>query len=353
MSDFALILLIKNRRDFTKRWLEYMSQIKFKHKIVIGNGNKKNDFFVKKILNQKSYSNLNIEYHLYNSQTYKDYYFMMYDIVKKQKKSKFIKFCDNDDFILPNELDSLINNSKKNKNYISVGDRVSWFKLVGSKLYGSKMCFWSKPLYRFLENFTIRYIKNIFINFQESFYNIYKKKYLLRTLKEIHEINFSDLEIRDFYMKLRIMSFGKTKFYNTISYLRQHGVSETSSNFSYIENFISKNISEDLSLLKKNISRKIKIKNIINEKISKTIHSGYKLYLQNVVAHNLRQFSLKNFFLFKKILEEKYPSIFCLVKNIINYKSNLSIKKNYFGNYRSFKAELNFVKLFLQTHKSD
>ena len=278
---------------------------------------------------------------------------MMYDIVKKQKNSKYIKFCDNDDFIFPNELDNLINNFKKNKNYISVGDRVIWFRLVGSKLYSPKMYCWSKPLNRSLENFTIRHIKNIFINFQESFYNIYKKKYLLQTLKEIHEINFSDLEIRDFYMKLRIMSFGKTKFYNTISYLRQHNVSETSSNFSYIENFISKNISEDLILLKKNISKKIKIKNISKDKISKAIHSGYKLYLQNVVAHNLRQFTLKNYFVFKKILEVKYPSIFCLIKNIMNCKSNLSIKKNYSGNYYLFKAELNVVKLFLQTHKSD
>ena len=353
MSDFTLILLIKNRRDFTKRWLEYMSLIKFKHKIVIGNGNKKNDFYIKKNLNKKSYSNLNIEYHLYNSQTYKDYYFMMYDIVKKQKNAKYIKFCDNDDFIFPNELDNLINNFKKNKNYISVGDRVMWVRLVGSKLYSQKIYFWPGPMYRFLENFTIRHIKNIFINFQESFYNIYKKKYLLQTLKEIHEINFSDLEIRDFYMKLRIMSFGKTKFYNTISYLRQHNVSETSSNFSYIENFISKNISYDIKLLKKNISNKIKIKKIRKDKISKAIHHGYKLYLQNVVAHNLRQFTLKKLFLFKKILEEKYSSIFCLIKNIINCKSNLSIKKNYLGNYRLFKAQLNFVKLFLQTHKSD
>lgn len=330
-----------------------MSQIKFKHKIVIGNGSKKNDFYVKKLLNQKSYSNLNIEYHLYNSKTLKDYYFMMHDIVKKQKNLKYIKFCDNDDFILPNELDNLINNFKKNKNCISVGEQPIMFRLVGSKLYSPKMYFWADPLYRLIENFTIKHIKNIFINFQESFYNIYKKKYILQTLKEVHEINFSDLEIRDFYMKLRIMSFGKTKFYNTVSYLRQHGVSEISRNYSYIENFITKNISNDLSLLKKNILKKIKIKNISKDKISKEIQNGYKLYLQNVVAHNLRQYSLKNFFLFKKILEIKFPSIYCLIRNILNLKSNLSIKKNYSENYCSFKAELNFVKLFLQVNESE
>ena len=47
MSDFTLILLVNGRENFTKRWLEYMSLVNFKHKIVIGNGNKKR-LFIKK-----------------------------------------------------------------------------------------------------------------------------------------------------------------------------------------------------------------------------------------------------------------------------------------------------------------
>ena len=52
MSDFTLILLVNGRENFTKRWLEYMSLVNFKHKIVIGNGNKKRLFIKKKLITQ-------------------------------------------------------------------------------------------------------------------------------------------------------------------------------------------------------------------------------------------------------------------------------------------------------------
>ena len=140
MSDFVLVLLVKGREPFTERWLEYMSKINFKYKIAIGNGNKKSDKYIKKLINKKKYSNLNIEYYSYNNKNYKDYYYMMYDVVRKQKKTKFIKFCDNDDFILPFQLENLIKLIKKDKKSISIGDRCMWFSLIGNKIYNKKFC---------------------------------------------------------------------------------------------------------------------------------------------------------------------------------------------------------------------
>ena len=225
MQDLALILLVNGRENFTERWLRYMSKIEFKHKIVIGNGNKKSSLHLKKLINKNIYSNLNIEYHSYNNQNYEDYYFMMYDVVKKQKEAKYIKFCDNDDFILPNQLDNLFDLAKKDKKLVSVGERPLWFSLIGNSLYSESVYFWPDNLFRSTENLNPQDIRSIFSNFQESFYNIFRKKIILQILKEIHQINFSDLEIRDYYLKLRIMIYGKTKFYNSISYVRQHGIS--------------------------------------------------------------------------------------------------------------------------------
>ena len=139
MSDFTLILLVNGRENFTKRWLEYMSLINFKHKIVIGNGNKKKDYLLKKIINHTRYSKLKIEYHSYNNKNYKDYYFMMYDLVKNYLKTEFLRFCDNDDFILKKQQDNLINFFKKNKKYLSVGDFQIRFEILDkNKLYEIK-----------------------------------------------------------------------------------------------------------------------------------------------------------------------------------------------------------------------
>ena len=349
MHDFVLILLIKGRENFTERWLKYMSKIEFKHKIVIGNGDKKSNSKIKKIINKKIFSNLNIEYHSYNNQNYKDYYFMMYDVVKKQNEAKYIKFCDNDDFILPRQLNNLLNLIKHDKKSVSVGDRAMWFSIIENKLYSKNIYFKPGNFHRLIENFNIRNIREAFINFQEPFYNIFKKKFILQTLKEIHQINFSDLEIRAFYLQLRIMMLGQIKFYNQISYVRQHGVSQISTDdFLYTRNLIDKDISGDVNKLKKNISNKIKNKDFNKNMIMKEIEEGYIMYLNNVVFHNLRQINKKNLFKFKKFLQNRFKTIYVIIRKMQYLKLNLSISKNYFKSYRLFKKELQFVKDFLQ-----
>ena len=348
MSDFVLILLVKGRERFTERWLEYMARINFKHKLVIGNGNNKGNTFIKKIINKKKYSNLNIEYHSYNNQNYKDYYYMMYDIAKKQK-SKFLKFCDNDDFILPHQLDNLIKLLKRDKKCISVGDRVMWFSLRGDNTYGNKIYFWPGNFYRTDESFNIRDVKRVFTHFQEPFYNIFKKEIILKILKEIYEINFVDLEIKGFYLQLRLMSLGKTKFYNQISYVRQHGTSQVSgSNFSYIRNFVTKNIAEDVVKLKKNLVKNNKNINLNKNLFLKEIENGYIAYLNSVVSHNLRSVNKKKLFKFKNILKDKFPTIFFdIIRKIQYFKKNFSLKKYYYKDYELFKKEIYFVKKFL------
>ena len=348
MQDLALILLVNGKEDFTKRWLKYMSKIEFKHKIVIGNGNKKSNLLIKELIKKKIYSNLNIEYHSYNNKNYKDYYFMMYDVVKKQKETRYIKFCDNDDFILPNQLENLLDLVKKDRKLVSVGDRDLWFSLIGSNLYNKYIYFFPDNFYRSVENFNTQNIKSVFTNFQESFYNIFTKKYILQILKEIHQINFSDLEIRDFYLKLRIMMFGKTKFYNQVSYVRQHGVSQTSSNFLYTRSFIHKDISGDIKKLKKNIFKKIKKSSSNKDMIINEIENGYVSYLNIVIIHNLRQFNHKKLFIFKKFLQDKFKTIYITIRKAQYLKINLLLKKNYFKNYLSFRKELELVKKFLK-----
>ena len=348
MSDFVLILLVKGRENFTERWLDYMSEVNFNHKIAIGNGNKSSHISMKELIDKKKYSNLNIEYHCYRNINYKDYYYMMYDVARKQKKAKYLKFCDNDDFILPNQLENLINLIKKDKKCISIGDRDMWFSLMGGNTKGNKIYFWPENFYRTNEGFNIKDIKKVFTNFQESFYNIFKKEYILKTLKEIHQINFSDLEIRDFYLKLRLMSFGKTKFYNQISYVRQHGTSQTSgNNFLYTRNFISKNIAEDIKKLKKNLIKKIP-KNIFNKNLfSKEIEKGYILYLNNVVSHNLRSHNKKKLFMLKNFLTNHLPTLLVFLRKFQYLKDNYLLKKNYYKDYKFFKKEIYFLKSFL------
>ena len=51
MSNLTLILLIKGREKFTKRWLDYMATINYPDCILIGDGDIKSN--VKKIIKKK------------------------------------------------------------------------------------------------------------------------------------------------------------------------------------------------------------------------------------------------------------------------------------------------------------
>ena len=160
----------------------------------------------------------------------------------------------------------------------------------------------------------------------------------------IYQINFEDLEIRDFYLKLRLMSFGKTKFYNQVSYVRQHGTSQTSgNNFLYTKNFVKKNIAGDIKKLKDSFLKNVNHNNLF----LKEIEDGYILYLNNVVGHNLRSINKKKIFKFKIFLNNKMPNLLCFLRKIQYFKVNYLLKKNYFNNYELFKKEINFLRNFL------
>ena len=348
MNNLTLILLVKGRDQFTKRWLNYMSSLNYKYKIVIGDGNKKSN--IKKILKSKKYQNLNIKYVSYNNTNYKDYYYMMYDIVKKHINTKYIRFCDNDDFVLPKQQENLIKFYEKNQKYISVGDFQIRFELIGkNNLYGNKLYFWFEGINRKIEKFSTKDISEIFLNYQGYLYNIFKKKNITKILFEIYKLNFSDLEIRDFYFKLRLITLGNLIYLNQSSYIRQHGTSQISSDFLYSENFIKKDIKNDVKKMA------YKISNICNKKfnknkklISNLIVNSYKDYLNITIAHNKRKFLYPKYFNFKNYIYKNFKNIFFIIRKIQNFKYFLDLKKLYKNKHKTFDKELFYLKNFLK-----
>ena len=145
------------------------------------------------------------------------------------------------------------------------------------------------------------------------------------------------------------MMFGQTKFYNQISYVRQHGVSQTSTgDFLYTRNFINKDISSDVSKLKKNIFKKTKNKSLNKNMIMKEIEEGYISYLNNVITHNIRHLNNKKIFQFKEFLKKRFKFLFLFIRKVQYLKSNLLVNRNYYEDYSEFKKELQVVKKFLQ-----
>ena len=348
MSNLTIILLIKGREKFTKRWLDYMSAINYPDQILIGDGDIKSN--VKKIIKKKKYRKLKIKYISYNNKNYKDYYFMMYDLVKNHIKSEYLRFCDNDDFILKKQQNNLKEFFNKNKKYISVGDFQIRFEILGkNKLYGNKNYFFFEGIHRHEDKFNENAIIEIFNKYQGNFYNLFRRKDLAKILFEIYKLNFSDLEIKDFYFKLRLLTIGKTIYLNQSSYIRQHGTSQTSSNFYYSENFINKDIKKDLIKMSQKISKILKYKfGKKRHKIENLITNCYKNYLNITIAHNKREFLYPNFFKFKKYFSKNFINLLLVYRKLKYITFFMELKKLYKYNMGSFNEELKFLKNFLK-----
>jgi len=351
MSKLTIILLVKGREKFTQRWLNYMSKINYQQNIIIGDGDRKSK--IKKIIKNKKYAKLKIKYVHYINQNYKDYYFMMYDIVKKYVKTEFVRFCDNDDFILKYQQNNLLNFFNKNKKYASVGDFQIRFEILNNnKLYGKKLYFFFEGIHRFNESFSEKMISEIFNIYQGFFYNIFKKKDMIKILYEIYKLNFTDLEIRDFYFKLRILALGKTVNLRQSSYIRQHGTSQTSSNFYYSENFFNKDIKNDTLKMSKKISSIYKKKfNKDPKKIEKIILNSYKSYLNIVIAHNKRIFLYPKYFKLKNYFYNNYKVIFYYFRKLQNLNFIFDFKRLYKSDTNHFIKEINFLKKFLESNE--
>ncbi len=261
---------------------------------------------VKKILKNNKYSLLNLKYvsYKYTNINHKDYYYMMYDLLKSHVKTEFIRFCDNDDFILKHQQNNLLKYYIKNKSLASVGDFQIRFEILNkNKLHGNKFYFFFEGINRFEDNFSYQNVREIFNNFQGFFYNIFKKKDMQKILFEIYKLNFTDLEIRDFYLILRLLANGKTVYLNQSSYVRQHGTSQTSTNFIYSDNFFTKDIKGDTEKLVVHISKIFQKKfNSNNDKMKKLIFDSYRSYLNKVIAHNKRVFLYPKYFKIKNYL---------------------------------------------------
>ena len=122
-NSLTVLLLLKGRPSFTKRWMDYMNAIKFNHKIIIADGDA--DGVAKKIINHEKYSHLNIEFfEMLQTIKYLDYYKMVLEGINKTQ-SKFVMLCDNDDFILPSGLNKIVSFLEKNPDHISMCGYIS------------------------------------------------------------------------------------------------------------------------------------------------------------------------------------------------------------------------------------
>ena len=351
MSDkksFTLLLLIKGRHEFTKRWLKYMNKINFNYPIIIADGQDDNE--TEKMINEINLEKkLSIEYYRYNTHSgYLDYYKMKKDALSKVK-TNLVMLCDNDDFIIPSGLEEQINFLSSNKEYISSSGRILNFEINNFEFveYGKDFYFLNPcKYYRFNEpliNWNDQ-IKSIFTQFQPNFYNVFKTQYIRIIVQELVEQNFSDLVINEFYIQLRAATLGKSKIIdNTFHYIRQRGTSSISKDYKFSMDVLKKDMPQDVRKMATKIGEILSTDHHISkDNIKNHILKSFSEYLNYFLANTTLKYRFPNLYRFKiniiKILREKLSFMNFIYKKI---KSYFVLKKII---YLSDKSKSNILK---------
>ena len=358
-QTFTLVLLIKGRHEFTRRWLTYMKSINFEYPIIIADG-QDDDETKKMIIEINKEEALSIQYFRYNTHSgYHDYYKMELDVLNKVS-TDLVMLCDNDDFVFLSGLNQQIDFLCKNSEYISSSGRILNFEINNHEYipYGKNINF-LKPCeyYRYEEPLDDwkKHINSVFTQFQPNFYNVFKTKFMKIIAKELVELNFSDLVINEFYVQLRAATLGKSKILGTtFHYLRQRGTSSISKDYEFSKDLIKKNMPNDIRKLSSKISDIIsENSDYTKEEIDSFILDSFSNYLNFYLPRVTLKFRFPKIYKLKLKFIQYYTSKFLFLKNL-----KLSLQNNFIMNQifklsekkklNSLKEEFNFIKNFLK-----
>ena len=349
--SLTVLLSIKGRPNFTKRWLDYMALIKFEHNIVIADGDA--DGYTKQLLNDSSYEKLKINFFEYKQTIkYIDYYKMVLTAIERSD-SKYVMFCDNDDFLLPSGLDKILSFLEINPDHISRGGYITGFKVNGGipTDFGSSfnLSFYYERLFRLEEPSSNWYsfVEEVLFDFQSSFYNVHTKESIYTIYNEIVEMNFTDLTVTERYYQLRLPSLGKVSYdHSAFHYLRQKGTSN-SANWNVPLEILKSDMPSDIRKLAKKIS------SIIDEEDSKFeahILDKYADYYGYYFSHTTLKYRFTKLFNYK--LAFMNSSIGKGLKKCLNLYENYQllskVKKWSNGSiYKSFDDEIKAISNFI------
>lgn len=347
-TTLTIILLVKGRIEFTKRWLDYMNAIHFPYEIIIVDG--EDDGAVESLVqNNKISSDLNVNFYQFNTHGgYTPYYSMMAEAISLAN-SKYVMLCDNDDFIFPKGLNNVINFLETHHEYISAGAEIGNFKINNfhNTPFGNDVIFLEPYKYFRSDEPKMDWepqIESMFRDFQPYWYNIYRKESLQIIANELCELDLSDLVPMEFYAQLRTITLGRSKqIKGENHYLRQRGTSQISGDVNFFEDLLDRNLPKDIELISKKIATKVK--DSLN--IAPVIKTNYASYLNNLLAHSVLRYRFPKLFLFKAFLISLANSMPGILKIPYRYFSQLKIKQKHYygrGNDTEIKILLEIIK---------
>ena len=328
-KDLTLVLAMFGRKPFSKRFFQYLKLIKCPYPIIFADGNA--DGYGQCLVEQFSDS-LDIT-HIEHKQTEKFiHYYEMQVMALDAVKTPYSMLCDNDDFIFIPGIEKLINFMKDNNDYISAGSPIALFQIdrYTDNPYGKKAS-WHHVYAHLREKEPLEtwedQAKATFLDFQPSFYNIFKREVLLQIWQEIHDLNFTDLSLMEFYYQLRAPTFGKQlDDKSLVHYLRQFGAGTYHQHYDYGAVMVQQDAPRDIRLISEEIGKIIEeIQPNHGESVKNVILDSYATHLNHFLPH--------------AVLRYRFVKLYKLKQNLLGIWSRMTLFQSLFFRFKEYKLK--------------
>ena len=200
-SELTVVLTLKDRVQFTFRWISYANFIRFPFKVLIADGGA--DDRVERVLSSpQNFPNLEYKYIRYPyDQTYAQFYAKLADAMNRVD-TPFVVHADNDDFFLVDGLAKSVDFLKSHEEFSScrgiiAGVRIEPNSSYGelSQVYGKDICF-VKEIYppgSTLDDTAAERIRNQFSHYRTNWYDVFRSEQAQADCQLLKELNISDL----------------------------------------------------------------------------------------------------------------------------------------------------------------
>ena len=203
MKDLTLLLLLKDREDFSKRWIAYFESSKMNISVFIADGSKKktnlfndNKFFKYKYFGQDR-----------NFNTYRNKVICALEMIK----TKYVLFASNDDFYIKDGIEKALKKLKIDKNYSAARGLIQTFSVNSiDGLYGKLII--KDTLYKkgsIISNTAHQRILEFTKKSNGIWHDIVKRDDILEAWKISKRSRFDNILIHDLFTFIFICSRGK------------------------------------------------------------------------------------------------------------------------------------------------
>lgn len=235
-AGLTIVLTLKDRPEFTRRWMRFMNDRRCPYKILIADGGRDKTIETE-LTTHAAYPELDYEYIRYPFDAgWPEFYAKQLDVCSRVT-TKYLVFADNDDFFFPERFAPQIEFLDAHPDYSGCRGGIAQFSLLSKS--GEPMNAPAGIDYvaarheaRSIEDETVvdrvvSYFKGLVrYNHQINWYCVARTDSMVGTLAQVKERGYTDVVLNEILVILGVLRDGKVKVMDHLSYLRQIGSSQ-------------------------------------------------------------------------------------------------------------------------------